>query len=87
MGNSTEYVEYITWDCSYQSIVNYYQLIQYDIDGRFEIFDPIAIDNSTTEQRTVKYINLMGQEVNPLTTRGVIIEIHEDGSMRKIFKP
>ena len=86
MGNSTEYVEYIAWDCNFQNIINYYQLVQYDIDGRFEIFDPIAIDNRTTEQRIIKYINLMGQEVNPQTTRGLIIVVFEDGSSTQYIK-
>ena len=86
MGNSTEYVEYITWDCNFQNTINYYQLVQYDMDGRFELFAPIAIDNRTMEQRIVKYINLMGQEVNPLTTTGLVIKIFEDGSMIKVIR-
>ena len=85
MGNSTEYIEYITLDNDYQPIINYYQLIQYDFDGRFEVFDPIAIDNRIPNRRIVKYVNLMGQEVNSLITKGLIIEIYEDGTTKKVI--
>ena len=87
VGNSTEYTEYIIWDVNYQPIINYYQLIQYDFDGEFEIFGPIAIDNRTLEQRIIKYTNLLGQEINPLNVKGIIIETYEDGSIRKVFRP
>tara|TARA_R110000765_G_C18936886_1_gene607264 strand:+ start:1460 stop:2359 length:900 start_codon:yes stop_codon:yes gene_type:complete len=87
VGNSTEYTEYIIWDVNYQPIINYYQLIQYDFDGEFETFGPIAIDNRTLEQRIIKYTNLLGQEINPLNVKGIIIETYEDGSIRKVFRP
>ena len=87
VGNSTEYTEYIIWDVNYQPIINYYQLIQHDFDGEFEIFGPIAIDNRTLEQRIIKYTNLLGQEINPLNVKGIIIETYEDGSIRKVFRP
>ena len=87
VGNSTEYNEYSINDIDYKPIINYYQLIQYDIDGVFEEFGPIAINNQTIEKKVIQYVNLLGQEINPLTTKGIVIEVYENGSTRKIFKP
>ena len=33
-----------------------------------------------------KYINLLGKEINPDETSGVVIEINEDGSIRKMIR-
>ena len=50
------------------------------------MFGPIAI---TREEglKISRYTNLLGQEINPLTTKGIVIEVYENGSTRKIFKP
>ena len=66
-------------------IVNYYRLIQYDWDGMYEIFGPIAIDNRKREKRIVKYVNISGQEVDPQKTTGLVIGILEDGSSIKVY--
>ena len=46
-GNSTHELYYETIDYDIKPIYNYYRLSQYDIDGAFEIFDPIAINNKS----------------------------------------
>ncbi len=66
-------------------IVNYYRLVQYDWDGMYEIFGPIAIDNRKREKRIVKYVNISGQEVDPQKTTGLVIGILEDGSTIKVY--
>ena len=66
-------------------IVNYYRLIQYDWDGMYEIFGPIAIDNRKREKRIVKYVNISGKEVDPQKTTGLVIGILEDGSSIKVY--
>jgi len=86
MGNSTEYIEYTSWDYNIQNIVNYYRLSQFDIDGKYEIFEPIAVDNRKNISRIIKYVNLLGQEVNPSTSKGVILEVYSDGTTLKIIK-
>jgi hypothetical protein len=60
-------------------------LVQYDIDGRFEIFGPIVLDNRTKEKKIVKYVNLLGQEVDS-EVKGVLFEVYEDGTMKKILR-
>ena len=55
------------------------------MDGKFEIFGPIAIDNRDIKKRIVRYVNLNGQEVNPLTTTGLVLGILEDGSSIKVY--
>ena len=84
-GYSTEYREYISFDQNPYDVVNYYRLVQYDMDGKFEIFGPIAIDNRDIKKRIVRYVNLNGQEVNPLTTTGLVLGILEDGSSIKVY--
>ena len=69
----------------YRQEINYYRLSQYDFDGVFEVFDIIAIDNSKREKRIVKYVSLSGQEIDPLSTIGLVIGIFEDGTSTKMF--
>lgn len=66
-------------------IVNYYRLVQYDWDGMFEIFGPIAIDNRKPEKRIIKYVDLSGKEIDPRYTTGLVIGILEDGTTIKVF--
>ena len=66
-------------------IVNYYRLVQYDWDGEFEIFGPIAIDNRKPEKRIIKYVDMSGKEVDPRYTTGLVIGILEDGTSIKVF--
>lgn len=89
-GNSTNLIEYNVTDYNIESIINYYLLQQYDNDGVYEIFGPISINNinSKTSKTIVKYINLIGQEINPskLKSLDVYIEIYDDGTMRRVIK-
>jgi hypothetical protein len=84
-GNSTEEIKYSYIDYNLNP-VTYYRLQQFDIDGKFETYGPILVTKTITEKKIVKYINLMGQEVNPDNTTGVIIEIYDDGTMKKMIR-
>jgi hypothetical protein len=84
-GNSTEELKYSYIDNNLNSIV-YYRLQQFDIDGKFETYGPIVITRDSTNKKIVKYINLMGQEVKPENVHGIIIEIYDDGTMRKMIR-
>ena len=84
-GNSNMNLYYNFVDELPLPIVNYYRLVQYDWDGMYEIFDPIAIDNRKREKRIVKYVNISGQEVDPQYTTGLVIGILEDGSTIKVY--
>lgn len=84
--NSVQYIEYVVFDYNVDNTTNYYRLIQYDIDGLSEMFGPIAIDNNKKTLQIVRYVNMLGQEVNPLTTKGVIMVIFEDGSSTKYIR-
>jgi hypothetical protein len=84
-GNSTQEIHYDLTDNSVKPIFNYYRLTQYDMDGAYEIFDPISINNKDRINIITKRINLAGQEVNENAT-GFIIEIYEDGTIKRVFK-
>jgi hypothetical protein len=83
-GNSTEKLTYNIVDATVPVTINYYRLLQYDIDGQFAIYGPIAIDNNKTN-RIVRTVNLMGQEVDATAT-GICIEVYEDGTMIKVLR-
>lgn len=89
-GNSTNQIEYDVTDYKVEAIINYYRLQQYDLNGVYETFGPIAINNSTTDSTKiiVKYVNLRGQEIdlNNFTSAGVYIEVYSDGTMRKVYR-
>ena len=84
-GNSTQKLDYSLEDKDVSQVINYYRLHQYDIDGVVDIFGPIAINNIDRINIIAKRINLAGQEVNENAT-GFIIEIYEDGTIKRVFK-
>jgi hypothetical protein len=84
-GNSTEDIKYSYIDYNLNSLV-YYRLQQFDIDGQFKTYGPIVVTKTITDKKIVKYINLMGQEVNPDNVTGVILEIYDDGTMKKMIR-
>jgi len=84
-GNSTEKIKYTYVDRNLSSIV-YYRLIQVDINGDSKTYGPIVVKRNSESKRVVKCINVAGQEIDPSTAKGVIIEIYEDGTTRKMIK-
>lgn len=85
-GNSTEVVKYNFKHEDFIKSFNYYRLVQIDYDGKSKIYGPISIDNREKEKRIIKYVNTMGQEVNPLNTIGLVIEVYSDGSTSKMIR-
>jgi hypothetical protein len=84
-GNSSELQNYSYQDVITESAIHYYRLIQYDIDGAYEIYGPIVIDNTRKLKKIIKYVDLMGREVTP-EAQGIIFEIYEDGTSKKIIR-
>jgi hypothetical protein len=84
-GNSNEMIKYSYVDLFTNNSVVYYRLQQYDFDGQYKTYGPIVISNYQTDKKIVKYVNLLGQEVG-IDSRGIIIEVYEDGTMRKIIR-
>jgi hypothetical protein len=84
-GNSTELLTYTFVDNDYRSGVNYYRITQVDIDGQFKIYGPVSINNTESVKKIVKIVNALGQEVDETTT-GVLFEIYEDGTSKKIIR-
>jgi hypothetical protein len=84
-GNSTQVINYLYVDNFRFNGFVYYKLNQFDFDGNFKVYGPISINNTHTNKKVVKYINILGQEVSS-ETNGVIFEVYEDGTMRKIIR-
>jgi hypothetical protein len=83
-GNSTENINYSWIDYTEREPMYYYRLQQYDIDGKTKTYGPVAVPGLAVK-RVVKYVNLLGQEV-PASTTGILFEIYEDGSSKKIIR-
>jgi hypothetical protein len=83
-GNSNSTMNYSYLDSFKEFTIHYYRLIQMDYDGQYKIYGPISLDNSKTFKKVVKYVNLMGQEVDR-NTKGVIFEVYDDNTSRKII--
>ena len=84
-GNSVEYIQYVAFDCFVVPVMNYYRLLQYDIDGAVDVYGPIAIDNTSNSKKIVGYVNLMGQEVSE-DAKGLVLVIFDDGTTMKVFR-
>ena len=61
--NSTSLIEYRYFDPSVIYSYSYYRLEQTDMDGEFEVFDPIYIYRKVKDIKNLKKYNLLGQEV------------------------
>ena len=85
-GNSNMTIDYSFVDTQLLPIVNYYRLVQYDWDGKFEVFGPIAIDNRKGDRKVLRYLNLSGQVVKPENHKGMLIKVYENGETEKIIK-
>lgn len=82
--NSTTKIKYNFLDSFDELVINYYRLKQVDYDGQYKMYGPIALDNTKPIKKIIKYINSLGQEVS-LDTKGIIFEVYEDGSIKKII--
>jgi hypothetical protein len=84
-GNSTQEIKYSYIDYN-NNPSTYYRLQQFDIDGQCKTYGPILVTKSIKTKKIVKYVNLMGQEINPNYTKGIILEIYDDGTMKKFIR-
>ena len=87
-GNSTINIDYNVTDYAVEPIINYYRLQQYDLNGVYTTYGPIAINNMDIQKNIVKFMNLWGQEIDPTTlpATGVYIEVYSDGTMKKVYR-
>ena len=87
-GNSTINIDYNVTDYAVEPIINYYRLQQYDLNGVYTTYGPIAINNMDIQKTIVKFMNLWGQEIDPTTlpATGVYIEVYSDGTMKKVYR-
>ena len=81
--NNQSYYEYDDYDMDRN--VNYYRLKQTDFDGVFKYSVILSVDNSSKKIKiVVRVINLYGTEVD-IDTKGVLILIYDDGSIKKLY--
>jgi hypothetical protein len=83
-GNSTEEIDYSYFDENPDKTINYYKLLQYDIDGEFKDYGPISVDNSCVKQ-VIKKTDLFGRIVDVSFT-GIIILHYSDGTFVKSYQ-
>ena len=84
-GNSTVVINYSYLDSFDDLVIHYYRLKQVDYDGQHKVYGPILLDNTKSFKKIVKYVNVLGQEVDS-ETKGFIFEIYEDGTMKKVIR-
>lgn len=83
--NSTQEILYNLTDNNVYPVINYYRLKQFDIDGENKEYGPIAIDNTKDIKPIDRYINILGQTINP-DSPGMIIIVYQDGTTERIIK-
>lgn len=83
--NSTQEIHYELIDNNVYPVINYYRLKQFDIDGENKEYGPIAIDNTKDIKPIDRYINILGQTINP-DSPGMIIIVYQDGTTERIIK-
>lgn len=83
-GNSNTILYYEYDDLDITNEVCYYRLKQTDYDGKFKYHDIISLDNSKKLRIVVRVINLYGTDVD-IDTKGLLILIYDDGSVKKLY--
>lgn len=83
-GNSIEVLNYEFFDYYPEKTINYYKLLQYDIDGKFKEYNIIASDNRE-ENKIVNSFDLLGRPTNGYYKGFTIIQ-YSDGSCEKRFQ-
>lgn len=84
-GFSTQVISYSYIDNTTKQLT-YYRLMQYDLDGACKQYGPISALRPIATKKVVRCVNLIGQTVDPSTFQGLMIEVYEDGTIRKIMK-
>lgn len=83
-GNSESHVDYSLNIHNYKrNVINYYRLKQVDLNGQVRTYPSIiSIDNRMKDQKLVKIVNLLGQEVSE-SEKGLVIYVYDDGTTEK----
>jgi hypothetical protein len=83
-GNSNMVLNYDYIDYNIINTITYYRLKQTDYDGKYEYSNIIGLDNTKKVRLVVRVINLLGNDVD-INSKGIVILIYDDGSVKKIF--
>jgi hypothetical protein len=84
-GNSTQTINYFYNDSYINKGIIYYRLKQVDFDGNYKMYGPISIMYFPSEKKIIKWVNMLGQEIDS-SYKGIIFEVYEDGTTRKIIR-
>jgi hypothetical protein len=84
-GNSVEELNYFYIDYTKRELT-YYKLRQFDKDGNNKTYGPILAQKLISSKVILKYTNILGQDINPQNTKGVIIIVFDDGTTQKIIR-
>ena len=84
-GNSTQELHYDVTDAAVKPTYNYYRLTQHDVDGAYEVFDPIIVNNKSSIKIVSRRTNLLGQDIGDDAT-GIVLEMYEDGTLKRVIK-
>lgn len=85
LGNSSELTPYVFEHLRPLQKINVYRLVQVDFDGKETIYSTRKVDNTINTSKIVGTYNMIGQKVD-LTYRGIVIQLHEDGSTTRIYQ-
>jgi hypothetical protein len=82
--SSTGSSNYLIRDQSFNPVINYYRLSQFDTDGSRATYNEliVSVDNRLDKKEIISIHNLLGQPVH-INTPGVIIIQYKDGSTER----
>jgi hypothetical protein len=84
-GNSVEEIKYLYIDYTKRELT-YYKLRQFDKDGNNKTYGPILAQKLISSKVILKYTNILGQDINPQNTKGLIIIVFGDGTTQKMIR-
>ena len=83
-GNSSQIIRYKIVHHNPRKSRNYYQLVQYDFDGKYKEYNIITLDNTPNKKNVIGRVNLLGQPVDEYY-KGFAIIIYDDYSTERVL--
>lgn len=84
--NSSEQLAYDYLDENLTGLYYYYRLCQVDLDGEKTFSKTIGVFMNPWQPKVVHRYNMLGAEIDAANHHGMMIEVYDDGSVKKIWK-
>jgi hypothetical protein len=84
-GNSNQTLSYSFADQYFNTEITYYRIVQYDIDGEYDIYGPISVHNVKENRKVIDFTDMLGRSIDEYY-KGWVIVVYDDGTTQNLFR-